>query len=74
VMGELLQGDREAIEQWEGIAGEKADGHRCSESRVSGFGCGVSGVGARNSEPETIHLRVISVWVIEMPSASLAWV
>ena len=31
-------------------------------------------LGTRNSEPETIHLRVISVWVIEMPSASRAWV
>ena len=36
VMGELLQGDREAIEQWEGIAGEKADRQKLSGFRVPG--------------------------------------
>jgi hypothetical protein len=36
VMGELLQGDREAIEQWEGIAGEKADRQKRSGFRVPG--------------------------------------
>jgi len=38
------------------------------------FMCRGDPPGRPYSEPETIHLRVISVWVIEIPSASRAWV
>ena len=37
VSGELLNGDCQAVQQRGGVAGKKTDGHRCSESRVSGF-------------------------------------
>jgi hypothetical protein len=43
VMGELLQGDREAIEQWEGIAGEKADRQGRAKRDVRCAGCDVRG-------------------------------
>lgn len=36
VMGELLNGDREAIEQWEGIAGEKTNSQKRSRCEVQG--------------------------------------
>ena len=36
VMGELLQGEREAIEQRESVAGEKADGQKRYGFRVPG--------------------------------------